>query len=130
MAIIKCKMCGGDLALTPGSNLAVCQYCGSQQTVPTIDDDKKARLYNRANQYRLECEFDKAYTAYESIVNDQPDEAEAYWGMLLSDGLRQEQASDSLLQGHRRLRYAQGVCQAPGTGHGQGGCYAGSSAGY
>ena len=44
MAIIKCKMCGGDLTLTPGSNLAVCQYCGSQQTVPTIDDDKKARL--------------------------------------------------------------------------------------
>ena len=85
MAVIKCKMCGGDLALTPGSNLAVCQYCGSQQTVPTIDDDKKARLYNRANQYRLECEFDKAYTAYESIVNDQPDEAEAYWGMLLSE---------------------------------------------
>ena len=85
MAIIKCKMCGGDLTLTPGSNLAVCQYCGSQQTVPTIDDDKKARLYNRANQYRLECEFDKAYTDYESIVNDQPDEAEAYWGMLLSE---------------------------------------------
>lgn len=85
MAVIKCKMCGGDLTLTPGSNLAVCQYCGSQQTVPTIDDDKKARLYNRANQYRLECEFDKAYTAYESIVNDQPDEAEAYWGMLLSE---------------------------------------------
>ena len=55
MAIIKCKMCGGDLTLTQGSNLTVCQYCGSQQTVPTIDDDKKARLYNRANQYRLEC---------------------------------------------------------------------------
>ena len=85
MAVIKCKMCGGDLTLTQGSNLAVCQYCGSQQTVPTIDDDKKARLYNRANQYRLECEFDRAYTAYESIVNDQPDEAEAYWGMLLSE---------------------------------------------
>ena len=85
MAVIKCKMCGGDLVLTPGSNLAVCAYCGSQQTVPTIDDDKKARLYNRANQYRLECEFDKAFNAYESIVTDQPDEAEAYWGMLLSE---------------------------------------------
>lgn len=46
MAVFQCKMCGGDLTLTPGSNLAVCQYCGSQQTVPAIDDDKKARLYN------------------------------------------------------------------------------------
>ena len=29
MAVFQCKMCGGDLILTPGSNLAVCQYCGS-----------------------------------------------------------------------------------------------------
>lgn len=85
MAIIKCKMCGGDLVLTEGSTIATCEYCGTQQTVPTIDDDKKARLYNRANQYRMDSEFDKAYAAYESIVNDQPDEAEAYWGMLLSE---------------------------------------------
>lgn len=85
MAVITCKMCGGDLTLVPGSNLAVCQYCGSQQTVPAIDDDKKARLYNRANRYRLECEFDKAYNAYESIVRDEPTEAEAYWGLVLSE---------------------------------------------
>ena len=85
MAVFQCKMCGGDLTLMPGSNLAVCQYCGSQQTVPAIDDDKKARLYNRANRYRLDCEFDKAYNAYESIVNDEPTEAEAYWGLVLSE---------------------------------------------
>lgn len=85
MAVFQCKMCGGDLILTPGSNLAVCQYCGSQQTVPAIDDDKKTRLYNRANRYRLECEFDKAYNAYENIVSDEPTEAEAYWGLVLSE---------------------------------------------
>lgn len=85
MAIIKCKMCGGDLMLTKGSTIATCEFCGSQQTVPLIDDDKKARLYNRANRYRLDCEFDRAYTAYENIVNDAPEEAEAYWGMVLSE---------------------------------------------
>lgn len=85
MAIIKCKMCGGDLALVKGSSVATCEYCGTQQTVPAVDDDKKARLYNRANQYRMDSEFDKAYSAYESIVNDEPEEAEAYWGMLLSE---------------------------------------------
>lgn len=78
-------MCGGDLAPKPGSTIATCEYCGTAQTVPAIDDDKRARLYNRANQYRMDCQFDKAYAAYESIVNDQPDEAEAYWGMLLSE---------------------------------------------
>ena len=83
--MLKCKMCGGDLDLIKGSSLATCQYCGTTQTVPAIDDDKKARLYNRANQYRMDSEFDKAYAAYESIVNDDPNEAEAYWGMLLSE---------------------------------------------
>ena len=83
--MIKCKMCGGDLALVKGSTIATCEYCGSQQTVPAIDDDKKARLFNRANQYRMDSEFDKAYSTYESIVNDEPENAEAYWGMLLSE---------------------------------------------
>lgn len=83
--MIKCKMCGGDLALAKGSTIATCEYCGSQQTVPAIDDDKKARLFNRANQYRMDSEFDKAYSTYESIVNDEPENAEAYWGMLLSE---------------------------------------------
>ncbi len=85
MAIIKCKMCGGDLALVKGSTIATCEFCGSQQTVPAIDDDKKARLFNRANQYRMDSEFDKAYSVYESIANDEPENAEAYWGMLLSE---------------------------------------------
>ena len=83
--ILKCKMCGGDLVLEPNSNIATCEYCGTTQTVPSLGDDKLARLYNRANQYRMDSEFDKAYSAYESIINDKPDEAEAYWGMLLSE---------------------------------------------
>ena len=83
--MLKCKMCGGDLTLIPNSNLATCEYCGTTQTVPTLSDDKMTRLYNRANQYRMDCQFDKAYSAYEAIVNDKPDEAEAYWGMLLSE---------------------------------------------
>lgn len=83
--IFKCKMCGGDLVLEPNSNIATCEYCGTTQTVPSLGDEKLARLYNRANQYRMDSEFDKAYSAYESIINDKPDEAEAYWGMLLSE---------------------------------------------
>ena len=34
MAIIKCKMCGGDLNLTEGVSIAECEWCGSVQTVP------------------------------------------------------------------------------------------------
>lgn len=85
MAILKCKMCGGELELQQGTNIAECPYCGTKQTVPFLDDDKKARLYNRANQYRLNSEFDKAYSAYETIIAEKADEAEAYWGLILSE---------------------------------------------
>ena len=84
MAIFKCKMCGGELDLQKGVNIVECEYCGTKQTVPTLDD-KLIRLYNRANQYRLNSEFDKAYSAYEAIISEKNDEAEAYWGMVLSE---------------------------------------------
>ena len=83
MSVIKCKMCGGDLELIEGSSVAVCEYCGSQQTVPAADNEKKLTLFARANRLRLACEFDKAAGVYESIVADFPEEAEAYWGLVL-----------------------------------------------
>lgn len=83
MSVIKCKMCGGDLELIEGSSVAVCEYCGSQQTVPAADNEKKLTLFARANRLRAACEFDKAAGVYESIVADFPTEAEAYWGLVL-----------------------------------------------
>ena len=83
MAIIKCKMCGGDLAVTSDSSVAECEYCGSLQTIPNQDNEKKLTLFARANRLRLASEFDKAAGVYESIVVDFPEEAEAYWGLVL-----------------------------------------------
>ena len=83
MAVIKCKMCGGDLNLIEGASTAECEFCGSVQTVPKVDDEKKITLFARANRLRSACEFDKAAGIYESIVADFPEEAEAYWGLVL-----------------------------------------------
>lgn len=83
MAIIKCKMCGGDLNVEENSQIAVCEYCGTQQTVPKQDNEKKLTLFARANRLRFACEFDKAAGVYESIVAEFPEEAEAYWGLVL-----------------------------------------------
>ena len=68
--MIKCKMCGGDLQLTEGSTIATCEYCGTQQTVPTQDNEKKLIQFERADRLRRNCEFDKAAGVYESIVAD------------------------------------------------------------
>ena len=81
--MIKCKMCGGDLRLTEGSTIATCEYCGTQQTVPTQDSEKKIVQFERAERLRRNCEFDKAAGVYESIVADFRQEAEAYWGLVL-----------------------------------------------
>lgn len=83
MAVIKCKMCGGDLVIEPGATVAECEYCGSRQTVPNQDNEKKLTLFARANRLRASCEFDKAAGVYESIVAEFPQEAEAYWGLVL-----------------------------------------------
>ena len=83
MAILKCKMCGGDLNIVEGETVAVCEYCETKQTVPTADNEKKLTLFARANRLRAACEFDKAAGIYETIVADFPEEAEAYWGLLL-----------------------------------------------
>ena len=83
MALFKCKMCGGDLILVEGQSVAECEYCGSWQTVPVADNEKKLALFARANRLRATGEFDKAASIYESIVSDFPEEAEAYWGLVL-----------------------------------------------
>ena len=68
MAIFKCKMCGGNLDIQEGMTVCECEYCGSNQTVPTLDNEKKINLFTRANRLRSICEFDKAAGVYESIV--------------------------------------------------------------
>ena len=50
MAIIKCKMCGGDLELVPDSTVCECAYCGTRQTVPSADSEKMLSLFHRAGK--------------------------------------------------------------------------------
>lgn len=83
MPVFKCKMCGGDLVVEEGATVCKCEYCGSTQTIPTADNEKKVKLFDRANNLRLKCEFDKAESVYESIIDEFPEEAEGYWGDLL-----------------------------------------------
>lgn len=83
MAILKCKMCGGTLDVETGSSVVNCEYCGTKQTIPLLDDEKKMQLFDRANSYRANCEFDKAELLYEEILSEYPDNAEANWGVCL-----------------------------------------------
>ena len=83
MAVFKCKMCGGALEIGENQFIATCEYCGTQQTLPKLDNEKKLALFSRANNLRIKSEFDKAAGIYESIIAEFRDEAEAYWGLVL-----------------------------------------------
>ena len=83
MSVFKCKMCGGTIEFNPGDTVGVCDSCGTKQTLPRLDDEKRANLYDRANHFRRNNEFDKAAGIYEQILNEDGSDAEAYWSLVL-----------------------------------------------
>ena len=82
MAFFKCKMCGGNLEVN-NETVAVCQYCGTKQTLPKLDDERRSNLYDRANHFRRNNEFDKAMSVYEQILAEDKTDSEAYWSLVL-----------------------------------------------
>ncbi len=76
-------MCGGALEVPENATTAICDYCGSQQTLPKLNDEKVTRLYERANLFRLGNEFDKASAIYEEILNENSTDSEVYWSLVL-----------------------------------------------
>ena len=83
MAIFKCKLCGGALEIDGSQSVATCEFCGTKQTLPRLDDEKKANLYDRATHFRRNNDFDKAMSIYELILNEDRTDAESYWSILL-----------------------------------------------
>ena len=83
MTVFKCKMCGSTIEFEKGDTVGTCDSCGTKQTLPRLDDDRKANLFDRANHFRRANDFDKAESLYERILSEDPTDAEAYWSLVL-----------------------------------------------
>ncbi len=83
MILFKCKICGGALEINSDETVATCEYCGTKQTLPKLNDEKKANLFDRANHFRRNNDFDKAMSIYEQILNEDTEDAESYWSIVL-----------------------------------------------
>ncbi|MBO7369402.1 MAG: leucine-rich repeat protein [Clostridia bacterium] len=83
MAVFKCKICGGSLDIKEGESVVTCEYCGTKQTVPRLDDERRINLYDRANHFLRNNDYDKATSIYEKILEEDKTDAEAYWSILL-----------------------------------------------
>lgn len=81
--IFKCKICGGSLDVKQGEKITVCEYCGVRQSIPTFIEPKIEEIYDRANNYLMHNEFDKAESLYNQILFEDNSNADAYWNVLL-----------------------------------------------
>ena len=107
MEVIKCKMCAGNLKYTQGSRICTCEYCGSEQTLPMVSS-QSADLYERANYYRMNYDFEKAVGVYELILEDVKDDPDVYWSLLLCRyGISyvEDKATKSYVPTMNRARY-------------------------
>ena len=83
MIVYKCKMCNGNLDMGEWKRLVKCGYCDTFQSVPSLIDENKAEMVNRANRFRQSGEFDKAQAIFEQILADDDLDPEIYWSVVL-----------------------------------------------
>lgn len=81
--VFKCKMCGSPLELLEDATITTCAYCGTQQTLPHLKSERSYLLYDRANHFRRNNDFDKAMEIYDKILEEDNTDAEAYWSLVL-----------------------------------------------
>ena len=108
MPVLRCKMCSGTMEIDAKQSVAVCQYCGTRQTLPRLDSARIAGLYERAELLRRGNDFDKAAAVYEQIVSLAPNDAEAYWSLVLCRyGIEyvEDQASHKRVPTINRVRF-------------------------
>lgn len=83
MPVLKCKMCGGTLNISDNQTICECEYCGTKQTLPKLDNERLLNMYDRASWLRRNNDFDKASIIYEQILSEDKSDAEAYWSLVL-----------------------------------------------
>ena len=83
MSVLLCRCCGARLEIKSGVSVCKCEYCGVMQTVPILDFDEKALLWERADGMRRSGEYDRAMSVYKQIAVLCPDEPDVYWAMVL-----------------------------------------------
>ena len=81
---ILCDTCGGPLWYSSDGLEAACPYCGNRYNFRGGRSEALSLALSRANSYRLNCDFSEAEREYSLILERNPQDAEAHWGMVLS----------------------------------------------
>lgn len=87
MGIYRCESCGAELNVREGINSVICDYCGTKQSVPTVQEESPgtAPLLRRAYLFLEDKEWDLAREYCEKVLDRHPENAQAYLGKLMAD---------------------------------------------
>lgn len=80
----RCALCGGTVVPNQDGQTGKCEYCKTLGPLPKDRSEELQNAMNRANDFRLACDFDRAIDEYEKVLSGFSNEPEAHWGMLLS----------------------------------------------
>ncbi len=84
MVNFECKYCGAKLTVEDSQRVVLCNYCGTEQALPGgLASPDRASRFERANHHRQNGDFDRALEIYNKILDENADDAEAYWSLLL-----------------------------------------------
>lgn len=82
--MMRCETCGGELQYSEDRKSAVCLNCGNTYHFRDEKSEAVIMALNIANGRRIACDFDTAVTNYRALIERNPDDAEAHWGLVLS----------------------------------------------
>lgn len=86
--LLQCQNCGGAIDMID-SNHGVCKNCKSKFFFDTNLSDEIKTMLNEANKDRRMAEYDRAIVGYEDILKKDKTNAEAYFGLFISEyGIR------------------------------------------
>lgn len=82
--MLRCEACGGELQYSEDRKSAVCLNCGNTYHFRDEKSEAVIMALNIANGRRIACDFDTAVINYKALIERNPDDAEAHWGLVLS----------------------------------------------
>jgi len=85
VAVYQCKVCGSKLEAAESAAIGICTNCNTEQTLPRIYAQRQTRLFEQAEQHRLDYGYSQAITLYERMLNSGENDPELHWRILLSN---------------------------------------------
>lgn len=83
--LLKCQTCDGSILMSEDGKHGKCEFCGNEYYFREPKSSAVIMALNEANAYRLRNDFDSAIIKYRSVLTQVSDDADAYWGLALSE---------------------------------------------